>query len=517
MRTALLGPALPLLGWGPFTHMHVTRLAWRKAQEHSSTAANDLLDRLAGQEEILVRASVSADAISSYHVLNASSLYDYMHNWIPDNAYGMPRFGYALVSHSLSASSRDLAVACGWLAHQLADWWAHYALVGTDGNPAPWGEAAAGGVFPGYANSFRILGPDFYPEVLERYQTLDHALVEALYDLLVIFTPDAADLRKQRPALFEPGPANPLTLTSELWAARLPRIPPELVREMQRSFHRVMDGLITLYALLGPFRSWLQRRVDDLLQFGAMGQEYLERCADKIWEGLFQVSYEEMAQWGAPEALPPGTGPPFAVREGVFSRRAYPGTLLLTLAASLGELREEVDQTFLAQLAQVLSAQPPTLPGLALRFLSALARGWEEDDLYPLRWLRYSLPPVITLSGVTPSEVPARLPQVLAARELTVVFVPAAPLTSDPLTGPKSLDPSSLRLAFNGYDVDRYPAYFRVEKCREGGKIIWHCRLRQPVEEGSHHVWAAARDRAGTAALPFTHEVRLGGEARLGS
>ncbi|HEY3316574.1 MAG TPA: hypothetical protein VGL40_15025 [Bacillota bacterium] len=78
-------------------------------------------------------------------------------------------------------SPRELAVACGWLAHQIADFYPHYAPVDAQGALVEAG-ATNGSPFKGYANSHRVLGTSFYSEVLNEYTTLDHGLIEFFHD-----------------------------------------------------------------------------------------------------------------------------------------------------------------------------------------------------------------------------------------------------------------------------------------------------------------------------------------------
>lgn len=500
----LLLPLAPLLGWGPFTHIEVARLAWQKIRSAPDLAGNDLPRRLQGHGETFARAAPSADVISAHHVLKQCPIYDYMHNWMPDNAHGIPRFGYALVHQCLPGPPRELAVACGWLAHQMADWWAHYAPIATDGTPADQDLSPA--PFRGYANSFRVMGTDFFPEILDHYRVLDHALLELLYDLMVISRPGSEGLASGQFAFFSPAEDNALTRTSERWAARLPRVPPHALVELRARFARVMRGLVTLYSLLRPFRSLLLDRVDRLIAFRDVGAPYLERCAQKIVEGVFQVTGEEIAQWGSPDPTPPQKAPPLAVRSPPPSRGPYPGTPLLDLAGWLGGLESEVDTSFLTRLGELARAEPAGPRPLGLTFLLGLATA--EEDRWP-DWLYHLMPPAISLLGLLPSQVEANLADALRSRELTVVFVPAARLGSDLSQGPKALDPASLRVTFNGYDVDRHPEYFRVEKHCQEGKVIWYCRLLQPAEEGYHYLWATGRDRSGVTTLPFHYVVNL--------
>lgn len=98
----LLAPVLPILALSPFSHAYVNRVALRKARDEAHKGNprvnKELLELLSKHEREFVNAGNSADAISTYHVLNGIDLYDYAHNYHPDHAQGVPRFGYTLVN-----------------------------------------------------------------------------------------------------------------------------------------------------------------------------------------------------------------------------------------------------------------------------------------------------------------------------------------------------------------------------------------------------------------------------------
>ena len=109
-------------------HPHINRLALRKAKKElasGNTGINeDMIKRLAANEEAFIFAGNSADAISMNHILNNVSVYDYAHNAIPDTFEGSPQFGQALIDEWRQAydgergvrySDRDFR-GCLWLA-----------------------------------------------------------------------------------------------------------------------------------------------------------------------------------------------------------------------------------------------------------------------------------------------------------------------------------------------------------------------------------------------------------------
>ncbi|MHB8927851.1 MAG: hypothetical protein ACYC9Q_09390, partial [Bacillota bacterium] len=181
LRLGLLMPVLPVIWFGPITHPEINRRALQKAKELKAAggAVNTKLLRVVSQnEEAFVFGGNSADAISTQHVLNGIAIYDYAHNQIPNSADGSPLFGYRLIAKWLENENgprpyppRELAVACGWLAHQIADFYPHYAPVDSQGALVKAG-ATNGSPFKGYANSHRVLGTSFYREILDEYTTL---------------------------------------------------------------------------------------------------------------------------------------------------------------------------------------------------------------------------------------------------------------------------------------------------------------------------------------------------------
>ena len=90
------------------------------------------------------------------------------------SAQGVPRFGYALVNEWYENRSKypehHVAIAAGWLAHQLADWYPHYACIRDDGelDDDPTRVADGLSIFAGFANALTIFGADLPAEFRDR-------------------------------------------------------------------------------------------------------------------------------------------------------------------------------------------------------------------------------------------------------------------------------------------------------------------------------------------------------------
>ena len=199
----LLLPVFPVVALSPFSHAYVNRLALKRAKaekENGNRAINEeLLQLVLAHEDEFINAGNSADAISTYHILNGIDLYDYAHNSHPDNARGVPLFGYALVDEWNGKRSEypesHLAIAAGWLAHQLADWYPHYACVKGTGELSDDPSEIADDcyTFAGFANALTIFGADLPEELRGRYKVPNHGLYELFLDVAVM----AADENKE--------------------------------------------------------------------------------------------------------------------------------------------------------------------------------------------------------------------------------------------------------------------------------------------------------------------------------
>lgn len=300
LKLVLLLPILPVLAYGPVMHpilaFRALKEARKRLDEGDDSVNRDLVETAEANQETFTLAANSADAISANHMLNNMWIYDYAHNFVPDSGDGRPLFGYTLLDEWFRAREgntpyppRDLALAMGWLAHQLGDTYPHYTRCPLE---AP--------EFEGYAESFRILGPDFHHEVLDQYKTVEHGLVEFFHDLIALFGPDGEPLREGvRLEFFEGGAGNLLTRTSERFgAAHRVRIPPEHLPSLKANFQAVIDGTVFLAHLVRRLQPKLHPNL--LVKLGPDHARCLDQSTRDIVSGLFLKSRHELAQLARP-------------------------------------------------------------------------------------------------------------------------------------------------------------------------------------------------------------------------
>lgn len=310
----LLLPIMPCFMWGPVVHPYINKRALETAKERvkrgSNKPANQLLvETLARHRDVYIYAGNSADAISSNHVLNGVYIYDYSHNNIPDCANGSPVFGYRLVHRAIEnlksagsegermRRSRELALACGWLSHQLADWWPHYRSFGKDGKPTP-DERVADEVetFSGYADSHQILGSNFYPDVLAATKDVDHAIVELFHDAYVLFTDDSRHFRPGAICALAPTSKqdNLITLVSEAFAdSGEARIPPEHIPALIEDFNAVISGMHSMILLLKVLQPAFEPMVKQFCESGEK-LRYVDSSVEYVVDNLFALSADEI-------------------------------------------------------------------------------------------------------------------------------------------------------------------------------------------------------------------------------
>ncbi|MEA4883257.1 MAG: hypothetical protein VB144_06310 [Clostridia bacterium] len=349
----LLFPVMPILGFGPFSHPYVNRLALRKAKAKLAADVSEgegpgpadalvaatgsggvqprvnaeLLALVLSHEHEFVNAGNAADCVSTYHVLNGIDLYDYAHNYHPDDASGTPVFGYALVDewnqHRGDYPASHLAIAAGWLAHQIADWYPHYACVGADGtlNPDlcagadeamhPNPHAGADGTldsrpraradgeptFAGIANAYTVFGADLPPDLRERYRDANHALFELLIECDVLGRPDGAGLFHTQVNLFDHSGAcaGLLTRCSQRFKGHI-RIPPEHLPSLERDMNAVILGT----GLLVKFLLKACPRLHDEVG-GFIDLSVLDLAADAVVDRLFCVGWDRIRELSRPE------------------------------------------------------------------------------------------------------------------------------------------------------------------------------------------------------------------------
>ncbi len=519
-------------------HPHINRLALKKAKkelESGNTGINeDMIKRLAANEEAFIFAGNSADAISMNHILNNVSVYDYAHNAIPDTFEGSPQFGQALIDEWRQAydgergvrySDRDFAVACGWLAHQLADWYPHYASIDGTGRLVGAGHQAGDGVtiFSGFANSHRVLGTDYYPEILNRYEVIDHALIELFYDLLTL-KDHRKDLKHNHVEFFDVEDNRCLlTATSERYIGDAARIPPEKIDELRKTHNFVIGSLRSLLRFLSIVRpgtvAAIRNTIDPRITGGA---DYISLSADHVVDGLFSLSYNEINRRASENLLAKEAAANIAVKK--------PGHLLYPILRELGifadmhkafQFTEQFYRkselhgglifknlvSFLDNHKNIAYEQRNHDKEALLCFLSELLLRDHQDLSVPLERFKQTVRPVIEFDGATGSEEEI-LTQMLRSRRLAFRFIPATSPVHP--ADNKLLHRSRLNFKIDGYDVSLLPESCQLTESWEGQVLTLTCELLKPPKVGVHNLFIDIHDRGGTSAryLEFEFEFR---------
>jgi hypothetical protein len=539
----LLLPLLPVLNWGPATHPLINQRALERARAElakgNSRINPEIVARLSRQREAYIYGGNSTDVISVYHFgSGGSSIYDYAHNYYPDRAGGAPVFGYSLIDEWRRAHTvpngfvwpeKDFAIACGWLSHQLADWYAHYAAVDRDGNllPDPLSTPDGEEVFPGYANSHRVFGAYFFPEILALYSKVDHALVELAHDMLIL--DNKAELRQQnRMELFDNYHENGriynlLTAASERYRGVTARIPPEHVARLRHEFNLVIRGLKVFAEQLCHLNPGLLEALRNSIDPAVTGKpDYLSLAVEKIVDELFCKSFEEIAALSKQSLCHPGPGAPgITVRE---AGRA--GTVFFGFLRRLGELLGDSEDCrclrglidlkflFLKYLAHHWGANriwelgARVYPNPALwGFLSELFEQKHRDLEGPRAVFRRQLQPAVGFDGPPGLGEPELLRWMVGRGELRVKVVPA--LALDRPAPEKKLAPESVRFWINNYPVEQLPAFYRLRAEWEGYKLVLKCEIKGNLCPGHHLLHVGAADKGGTEARALEREIHF--------
>jgi hypothetical protein len=538
LKNALLLIIFPVLWWGPMVHPHINRLALRKAEKElasGNTGLNeDLIRRLEANEEAFIFAGNSADAISMNHILNNVSVYDYAHNAIPDTFEGSPQFGQALIDEWRQAydgqrdarySDRDFAVACGWLAHQLADWYPHYASTDGSGRLVGAGRQSGDGIkiFSGLANSHRVLGTDYYPEILNKYEVIDHALIELFYDLLTL-QDHRKELKKNHVEFFDVKDNRCLlTATSERYIGKAARIPPEIINELWKTHNFVIRGLRSLLKFLSIVRPGTVSAIRNTIDPKITGAtDYISLSADHVVNGLFSLSYNEINRRAAENLLAKDVANNISVKK--------PGHLLYPILRELGIFADmhkaflfpeqfywtskmhggivfENLVSFLDNHKKIAYTQRNHDAEALLCFLSELILRDHQDLSVPLEHFRQTVRPVIEFDAAGGSEE-ENLKQMLRSRRLTLRFIPAtSPVHPE---DNKLLHRNQLNFKIDGYDVSLIPESYLLTESWEGKVLTLTCYLLKPPRMGVHNLFVDISDQGGTSAryLEFEFEFR---------
>ncbi len=181
----LLLPVLPLLMWGPATHLYLNKRAIDKLSQKD--LKDDDVRKVLGDDElkqIFINAGNSVDLIKANNLRNKERFFEYAHNTIPNYFNGDPVMGrYLLEEVSRTDDSavrmKMFAWALGWLAHMVSDGFAHkIPHAGCEG----------------WVNSRRVLGGYYSPEKEDESVSVafariklymaDHVLAELIVDTL---------------------------------------------------------------------------------------------------------------------------------------------------------------------------------------------------------------------------------------------------------------------------------------------------------------------------------------------
>jgi len=538
LKNALLLVIFPVLWWGPMVHPQINRLALRKAKKalaDGNTGLNeDLIRRLEANEETFIFAGNSADAISMNHILNHVSVYDYAHNAIPDVFNGSPQFGQALIDEWRQAydgkrdvrySDRDFAVACGWLAHQLADWYPHYASIDGSGSLASAGRQPADGVniFSGFANSHRVLGTDYFPEILNIYEVIDHALIELFYDLLAL-QDHRKELKNNHVEFFDVDNNHCLlTATSERYIGNAARVPPEIVNELWKTHNFAIKGQRSLLKFLSLVRPGTVSAIRNTIDPKITGApDYVSLSADYVMDGLFSLSYDEINRMATEKLLNKEAATNISIKK--------PGHLLYPVLRELGIFADmhkaflfpeqfhwaskmhggiifENLVSFLDNHKKIAYAQGNHDTEALLCFLSELILRDHQDLSVPLEHFRRTVRPVIKFDGATGSEEES-LKEMLKLRQLRLRFIPAT--SPEHPEANKLLHRKQLNFKIDGYDVSLLPESYLLEENWQGQVLTLTCYLLKPLRVGVHNLFIDISDQGGTSAryLEFEFEFR---------
>jgi len=537
----LLLPILPVLGWGPVAHPLINLKALAKARDEACRGGNinrEILERVTRHKRAFVFGGNSADIVAAHHILTGSPFYDYTHNNIPDVASGKPQFGYALIDEWQRAREdgaaypeEDFAVACGWLAHQLADWYAHYAPVNRQGELLE-GPVIGDGVtvFNGYANAHRILGADFYPEILTAYSLTDHALLELFYDLVIIGNDQARIFDDPGVVLFATRCVNGrlsnlLTATTERYLGRAARMPPEYVNTLGEDYCLIVRGLRVLLQVLIFLRPSFPQAVAADIGPGRGNPDYLDLAAAHVVDGVFRKDFRQIASLASQAEFVPETKPGKAeTRSGTvlfkIARRfgplldpkvwvpllRDPDSLNLKLFWGAFDVRAKAARELTALLTQAkLNAllESDLATNAVLAFLAALLeRDHENLDEPRYRFRRY-LRPVITLEEGRGGNDAELLLRMLRKREVRVRITPAVAPCDAASRLEKGLLPETLCFRIDGYEATLLPAIFTLDHLWDGDRLIVICRLGRELEPGYHHLFVSIRDARGVEAYPL--------------
>ncbi len=552
-------PVLPCFLWGPFMHPTINFRALKKARRRADEGDNrvnrELVEACEENLDAFVFGANSADTVSANHVVTGLTIYDYAHNSVPDHAKGVPFFGYALIDQWFrlpkgKQNKHDLALACGWLGHQLADWYPHYACMEKGGvlSQDPTNIADEISTFSGFADAHLILGDNFFPSVLRTNAVVEHALIELFYDIIAVDEDPHelfADPHKCL-AMFPGTDDNLLTVTSERFRGRFTRVPPEHIPSLTQHFQQV---IFVLRLLIESIRIHKPNLVQDL-RTRFWRDEFVEHSVDRVVTDLFCRDLAEIAKLAVPQTdeHPPSSwesyrlinskmgttlfdilyslGKPLKTREPARLWKAVrdPAELLVPRNGPLpirwvktGLIRYLVVPQLKRRLRELMDTHiyrsSLMEKNAIVSFLLALLITEESDPIdLAIQSYKRAAQPIVTLdlepSGVLPS--PESVAMLFRNGQIPIRISPAVPPDDPDLGALKALDRSTLIFRIDGYDVTHRPDLFDVAEERwEDGELVLNVGLHGSLEGDQHHIFVDIHDHTGTHSKYLDLEVTL--------
>jgi|WetSurMetagenome_2_1015567.scaffolds.fasta_scaffold87919_2 hypothetical protein len=544
-----VAPILIALCWGPFVHPYICKSALQKAKKRADDGDEninrDTLDLISRNEDTFVFAGNSADAISNFNVINDLPIYDYAHNYMPDiNTVGQPVFGYSLIDEWFKNQEvfpeREGVIAFGWLAHQLADWYPHYANITASGelNSDELVPADEINSFSGYADSHPVMGKDFLPAVLAQQRLLNHALIELFWDIVILnrFTRDQF-LKDDRVEFFGLYQNNRRCLLSDcstrFFKKNQCHIPIEHIEPLKKDFDLVIDGMRILIELMKRTRPDLVKLLTKTEIAGVrQGEYFINRSIDKVVEGVFCISNQEIsAQAFSPaQVIEAGSGTqplafevvnkPATIGNQFFklARKVGMGTMLADFKTILVHPRDSTQKVIASAikvelLPQISKCAADRLlnnePDGYRDFIATLLLDKKADLAGAIKKFRSAAKPVIVFNspGEQSQDFTRHIERLFAGGNLQVRIYPAAGLTDESLKKVKAIDRSSLLFRLNGFPID-HPIYqgildvsidFEAPEVLESALLI-NCRSKGNFTSGQYHLFLTARDMSGVEA-----------------
>lgn len=544
----LMMPLMPCFMWGPFVHPDIARRAFEKAQSSKdSVGCAEILNCISRNKETYIYAANSPDAISTNHVLRNVITYDYAHNSIPDTPDGNPVFGYRLLDEALNRlknsknpkarnrHEKEVAFACGWLSHQLADWIPHYERQPSeDGNE-----------FIGYANSHQILGAYFYEDILETKEKVEHGILELFHDAYA-YAKDSSGylaLGKNTACLLTDETDNLVTAVSEGFKDQgFSRLPTEHLPSLERDFRIVIAGMETLLIVL----SRLQPRFNDIVsefveKSGRLN--FVERSIDYVFDRLFALTRDQISekarlslererdysrvtvvqkkesilqQWAFKigQAIKPQDVASL-LREGAVIQVDLSESLPTWLKAIVGKIEAKTDiamrlkDLLISRCKQIVDRSESTR---ALgRFLTELLAGsdnaFEEARQAYCKGLRAIAQFDVPLADLETRATEDILREMIRNRTIKIRFTPA--VRTDKHTTEYYLDPETVNIRVNGYSADEAGDVFTVVPVDIESDVLRYEIWLKQIPKPALHIFADIHDYRGEHSQYIDYQLMI--------